>query len=103
MRFEDKLFRVAIVTEQDDNLNAVQKTVEEYVGNCVVTTNKRSQQCVGEDGKSYTYSLQVTVHRPHIRPKVGESVRIVTRDGSLDTTLAIVAVQPVKQYLQIWL
>lgn len=110
MTLEDTL-KVLKVTDggYDEDFNPVEPT-EEWVdfSKCFISFNSSAQKTRLNDGTEYIYSYYVIAPlKSDIYadiPKEGDKVRIVKKDGTIDTVMEVKGFVTYKRrYLKIWL
>lgn len=104
MRFDEDVFLIVSSVEQDANLNAVQKTVEKFVGKARTYHSKRTNIVKGADGNSIVYAqFECIIYRAVERVQRGDTVRIMRKDGSIQGDFQVADVQTTKAYTTLWL
>lgn len=110
MTFEDTLYVLMTVGGGfDEDYNPVEPTQEWLdFSKCFISFNSAAQKVRLNDGTEYVYTYYIiaplTKKCYPIIPKEGERVRIVKKDGTIDTVMEVKGFVTYKRhYLKIWL
>lgn len=106
MNLSDKIWLQKRTITYDENLNAQEQVTTTFIGKCIIVQSSAASKWKSNDGDTFEYSYIVYLRKPKDYaniPRENEVVRIVKKDGTIDTTKKVKGFQTLRNWLRIWL